>query len=84
MQIILLSCLKATEFVEKRINYKLSLKERIQLKLHTSMCKACSDYEKQSTLIEKIISETKYNTHNKTDDKEDLTSLKKTIIKNIS
>ena len=80
MHILLLSCLKATEFIEKKIHYKLSFRENIQLKLHTMMCKACSVYEEQSELIEKVVSSNKTPLSNK----EDLTSLKKSIVEKIS
>lgn len=55
MHVLFLSCLKATELIEKRFHFKLSLTERIQLKMHKMMCDACTKYEKQSTLIEKSI-----------------------------
>lgn len=55
MNILMLSCRKATELIEKRIYFKLSKKEELQLKLHTSMCKACSSYEKQSHELNKIL-----------------------------
>ncbi len=53
MHILFLSCLKATELIEKKINFKLNKKEKIQLKAHKMMCSACTNYEKQSKLIEK-------------------------------
>jgi hypothetical protein len=53
---LLLSCLKATELIEKKLHFKLSVKERIQLKMHKMMCSACSNYEKQSIFIEKGLS----------------------------
>jgi len=53
MHILFLSCLKATELIEKKFHVKLSFKERLQLSLHTMMCDACSMYEKQSAIIEK-------------------------------
>ncbi len=53
MHILFLSCLKATELIEKKFHVKLSFKERLQLKLHKMMCDACTMYEKQSALIEK-------------------------------
>lgn len=56
MHIFFLSCLKATELIEKKFHFKLSAKEKLQLRLHTMMCDACKKYEKQSTLIEKSIS----------------------------
>ncbi len=53
MHILILSCLKATELIEKKINFRLSRKEKIQLKAHKMMCSACTNYEKHSLLIEK-------------------------------
>ena len=55
MHILLLSCLKATELIEKRFYFKLSFKERLQLKLHKTMCDACTNYEKQSKIIERRV-----------------------------
>jgi DNA transposition AAA+ family ATPase len=54
--IFLISCLKATELIEKNLHLKLSLSERLKLKVHKSMCKACALYDKQSAMIEKGIS----------------------------
>jgi hypothetical protein len=56
MHRLFLSCLKATELIEKRLHFKLSRKEKLQLKVHKMMCSACSNYEKQSIFIEKGIS----------------------------
>lgn len=55
MSKLFLSCLKATEFIEKRMHIKLSFKENLQLKIHLLMCSACSKYEKQSLFLEKGI-----------------------------
>ena len=55
MHFLFVSCLKATELVEKKFHFELSFKEKIQLKLHTMMCNACSMYEKQSEMIEEGI-----------------------------
>jgi len=52
MHLLFLSCLKATELIEKQFHFKLSFSERLQLKVHKSMCKACTNYEKQSTVLE--------------------------------
>ncbi|MGQ1948378.1 hypothetical protein ACT3CD_14885 [Geofilum sp. OHC36d9] len=52
MHLLFLSCLRATELIEKQFHFKLSFSERLQLKIHKSMCKACADYEKQSTVLE--------------------------------
>ena len=56
MHILFLSCMKATELIEKKMHFKLSGKEKLQLKAHKMMCDACSRYEKQSEIIEKGIS----------------------------
>lgn len=56
MHIFFLSCLKATELIEKKFHFELSLREKLQLKMHKMMCEACTKYEKHSTLIEKGIS----------------------------
>lgn len=55
MHLLFLSCLKATELIEKQFHFKLSFSERLQLKVHKSMCKACVNYEKQSTVLEDAI-----------------------------
>jgi len=55
MHILFLSCLKATELIEKKLSFRLSAKEKIQLKAHKMMCSACRNYEKQSVLIEKVM-----------------------------
>lgn len=52
MHLLFLSCFKATELIEKKFHFKLSFKEKIQLKLHKMMCDACNNYEKQSEVIE--------------------------------
>ena len=56
MNILMLSCKKATELIEKRLIIKLSIIEKIQLKMHTAVCSQCSAYEKQSEIIENSIS----------------------------
>ena len=53
MNILMLSCKKATELLEKRSVVKLSIKEKIQLKMHTNMCKVCHAYENQSKIKKK-------------------------------
>lgn len=56
MNVFFLSCKKATELIEKSEISPLSGTEKIQLKLHTSMCKACKSYKKQSVIIDKALS----------------------------
>jgi len=56
MHILFLSCIKATELIEKNFHFNLSRKEKMQLKVHTMMCDACKRYEGQSAFLEKAIS----------------------------
>ena len=56
MHKLLLSCLKATELMEKKFHFRLTFRERMQLKMHKSMCKACSRYDKQSAILHKALS----------------------------
>jgi hypothetical protein len=56
MQLLLLSCKRATELIEKKLLTKLSFREKVQLTMHKSMCDACTAYEKQSKLIDELLS----------------------------
>lgn len=60
MHFFFLSCFRATELIEKKIHMQLDLKEEIQLKLHKSMCKACSNFDKQSVFIDVLIKSKEY------------------------
>jgi len=53
MNILMLSCKKATELIEKRLVTKLSAIEKVQLKMNTTVCSQWSTYENQSDIIEK-------------------------------
>ncbi len=79
MQMLFLSCLKATELIEKKIIFRLSRKERIQLKAHKMMCRACNTYEKQSILIDEGLKKSKLPEFSE----DDLKSLKKGIKKKL-
>ena len=50
------SCRKTTELIEKRAVASLSIKEKMQLTMHTAMCTTCKAYAKQSKLLEKALS----------------------------
>ncbi|WP_416864222.1 MAG: zf-HC2 domain-containing protein [Imperialibacter sp.] len=47
----MLSCKKSSELIEKKLDTGLTTVENLQLKMHLSMCSACSSYQKQSTNI---------------------------------
>ncbi|CAN5219089.1 hypothetical protein BH09BAC1_BH09BAC1_03980 [soil metagenome] len=52
MDRVMLSCKSATETIEKRNVQPLSVIEGLQLRMHLSMCKVCSAYEKKSNFID--------------------------------
>jgi hypothetical protein len=79
MHFLFLSCLKATELIEKKIYFKLSVKEKLQLAAHKTMCSACTNYEKHSQMIDVALA-------NSTEPQEvaaDLDALKKEIAKTL-
>jgi hypothetical protein len=53
----MLSCREASELIDKKLLFRLSFKEKIQLRMHTSVCKACSRYQKQSQKLDHLIKE---------------------------
>jgi hypothetical protein len=55
MNWFMLSCKKATELIEKQSLVGLVRKEKVLLRLHTSMCNGCTAYQKQSILIDKFL-----------------------------
>jgi len=57
MNFLMLSCKKASSLIEKKLDFKLSVAERFQLYMHTSMCEACRAYEKQSNDMDSILND---------------------------
>lgn len=47
----MLSCKKATFLIEKRADNAIGFKEKLSLRLHLLLCKACNIHEKQSQSI---------------------------------
>lgn len=76
MHFLFLSCLKATELIEKKLHIKLTMKEKIQLEMHKMMCDACTMYEKQSEIIEEGI---RKHLHGRPSDNTDTEKLKEQI-----
>ncbi len=81
MHILFLSCLKATELIEKKMQFRLSSMESLQLMVHKSMCDACRNYEKQNYFIEKAI--TNYKDIDPKKVTIDMDSFKKIIIEKV-
>ncbi len=77
--LLFLSCFKTTGLIEKKIQFGLSWNERLRLQIHKSMCDACTNFEKQSRLIENGLSNLINDKNNKTD----LDQLKQSIIKKL-
>jgi hypothetical protein len=50
------SCKKTTELIDKKCLTSLTMKERLQLYFHTSMCKTCKSYEHQSKFLDNAVS----------------------------
>ncbi|MBC5839154.1 hypothetical protein [Flavobacterium muglaense] len=55
MNMMVNSCKKTTELIDKQQLTSLSAKEKVQLQVHKSMCTTCNSYEKQSKLIDTVI-----------------------------
>ena len=54
LQTIMLSCAKATEYLNLREEGQLNAKQSLQLKLHLLVCKTCKAYEKQSEILKNM------------------------------
>lgn len=63
----MLSCQKATLLIEKSHSNPLSFVERIKLKVHLSMCDKCTEYKKQSVLIDNALKANRRNIPNSQD-----------------
>jgi len=50
---LLASCKKVAFLIEKNLNSSLTGKEKIQLIIHTKMCKACAKYQSHSEDLHK-------------------------------
>ena len=55
MNTLMLSCRKASELIDKKSVVKLSVKENVQLHLHTSLCAGCKAYQKQSKVLDELL-----------------------------
>lgn len=82
MNVLMLSCKKASELIDKKSVTKLSFKQSVMLRMHTGMCDICAQYQKQSKVLDHLL-----HTHaEKQDDAIDLVEnreLKEKIISNL-
>jgi hypothetical protein len=49
------NCKKATFLIEKRQIGYISMREKLELKIHLACCSACRIFERQSILINKLV-----------------------------
>ena len=56
----MISCKKATTLIEKKSVVGLSFAEKFQLRMHTAMCSACTNYQKQSLFIDTVLKHTSH------------------------
>lgn len=82
MSLLKLSCKKATEMVEQDEIILLSFVDKVKLKIHLSVCKACRNYQKQSKLIDDFFSNTSESDLDNIPVEENL-KLKEIILKNL-
>ena len=57
IHLLMLSCKKAAALIDKTSVYKLTIIENVQLTMHKSICNGCSNYQKQSVLLDKLLDE---------------------------
>jgi len=57
VQPLMLSCRKASEFIEKGQVEKLSWAERVQIRMHNSICKGCKAYQTQSEILNQLMTQ---------------------------
>lgn len=55
VHILMLSCRKATELIDKKSVVSLSVREKMMLRMHTGICDACAAYQKQSKLLDNMM-----------------------------
>ncbi len=50
----MMMCKEATRLMSKRLDAPLSFQEKLSLKLHLAMCDACTECNKQFTLLHEV------------------------------
>ena len=55
MNVMALSCIKATQIMEMREYMPIGMIRAMQLRMHVSMCSGCRNYMKQTMLISKLL-----------------------------
>lgn len=83
MNLILLSCKRASGLIVKRESFQLTRTEKIRLFFHLLMCSACTAFSKQSKIIHNVLEKDRDATINMEDNNDLPESLKERIISNL-
>ncbi len=51
------NCRKATYLIEKKQLTKITVRERLELKIHLAGCSVCKTFERQSIIINRMVKE---------------------------
>ena len=65
-----LSCDQVTRLVSESQERSLTLKEKMELKVHTMMCAGCRNFENNIDIVHKAMHEFSSGEHEKRDDKD--------------
>jgi predicted anti-sigma-YlaC factor YlaD len=55
MNLLMFSCVQATEIIEKQFYTEITLSEKVKLYLHRNMCDACREYYGQSVFLDQFL-----------------------------
>lgn len=83
MNLLILSCKKASSLIVKRENFELTLIERMRLFFHLFMCDACSAFSSQSKMIHQVMEKENNKPENIPEDAEVPVDLKEKILSNL-
>lgn len=57
IHLFVLSCRKATFLIEKQLHTSLSPLEKLQLRLHLSLCEYCRAYKRKAIFLDKLLAD---------------------------
>lgn len=57
IHLFVLSCEKATFLIEKQLHASLSPLEKLQLRVHLSLCKYCTAYKYKAIFLDKLLAD---------------------------
>ena len=77
MHLMVLSCKTAAALIDKKLMFKLTWRENVQLHVHSSICEACKSFQKQSKVLDSVL-----NQHIRNADDLKITSLTNHELKN--